>query len=57
MGLESGSLWKYEGLDFLEFNGKTTLQWGYVEMIILVGGGKDVRIVSLKFLFLPCISV
>lgn len=33
----------YEDSDLHAFNGMTTHPWGYVELIVLVHSGKDVR--------------
>lgn len=41
IGLERGSLGSYEGSYLKAFNGTTSHLWGYIELIIYAGEGKD----------------
>lgn len=44
--LDRASLWPYEGSDLQDFNGTTTHPRGYVEMMVFVGDGKDIRTIN-----------
>lgn len=57
MGLDRGSLWSYEGFKLETFNKTTTYSWGYMELIVYVGDGKENQVVNLQFLSVPCKSI
>lgn len=54
---KKGSWCPYEGLYLQEFDNINTRLWGYAEIMILVGEGKDAWHVSSQFLVVPCRSV
>lgn len=46
IGLGRRSLCPYKDFDLQVFNGTTTHTWGYMEMMVFVGDGKDLRVVN-----------
>lgn len=43
----------YEGSDLHAFYWTITRSWGYIELMISIGDGKEIRTVNLKFLVVP----
>lgn len=57
MALDKENVWPYEGSDLQAFNDMTTCPWGYIELMIFKGEGRNIRIVDSRFLVVPCKNV
>lgn len=55
--VDRNGLLPYEDPDLQAFSETTTCPWGYIELMIYAGDGRDIRIVSIRFLVILCRSV
>lgn len=54
IGFNKENIWPYEGSDLQVFNDTTTRPWGYIELILSIGEERDIRIIDLQLLVVPC---
>lgn len=57
MNLERGSLYPDEGSYLQAFNRMSIRSWGYIELAVSVGEGKDIQTINFQFLVVPYRSV
>ncbi|MCI57060.1 hypothetical protein A2U01_0078311, partial [Trifolium medium] len=54
--LTQENLFPYIGSDLQGFNGSTTKQWGYVDLIVTFGEDESLKSVIVQFLVIDCPS-
>lgn len=53
LGLRREKLWPYEGSNLQAFNGVVNFPYGYIKLMVILGEGRDIRTVYIKFIGIP----
>lgn len=54
IGFNKENIWPYEVSNLQVFSDTTTHPWGYIELMLAIGEERDIRIVDLQLLVVPC---